>query len=411
MIQYLISLFLPAPFLILLYVTMLTINPDKGIRFTPFFMSAITIIAYAYIPKGESDLYRYFQIIEASSTMSLSDAINWFGDGLIISNLFFWIAGKIGLCSLVPTISTAVVYGIALHIMHDFKKHTGRGNVLFITTYIVCMLHLFYIINNVRNICAFSIIIYAAYRDIIEKKRGFITYFLYVMPCFIHKTGFLIVAVRLLSILGTKFLPVYGLVSVFIPLGIRLAYAHIDQISASNNISKIIRHTIGSAYGYVFENSREWTEIVQKSISQRVSRIVWIFFLILVVFSECKAIRQASEPALKKYHSFVLMLGWISLVSAIVILDDGYWRFATATAIAYIPTVSCLVSGKQFKINVNSLFFFPLIGTMGMLLFLHIMYDRWLVRIVDLCVNASSMTVIHIILKLVLKIFDIWSLT
>ena len=146
MIQYLISLFLPAPFLILLYVTMLTINPDKGIRFTPFFMSAITIIAYAYIPKGESDLYRYFQIIEASSTMSLSDAINWFGDGLIISNLFFWIAGKIGLCSLVPTISTAVVYGIALHIMHDFKKHTGRGNIVY--HHIYCMYAPFILYNK-----------------------------------------------------------------------------------------------------------------------------------------------------------------------------------------------------------------------------------------------------------------------
>ena len=130
------------------------------------------MLAYSYMPTTDSpDLVRYFNEVRVCSEMSLKQVLTTQNDGQFIIYIAYWIIGKLGDVHLLPAISTSIVYGIALYIVCDSAE---KYNIEKIIPYVLlCQLMILpfnSIVSNIRNICAFSMIILASYLNLIKEK-------------------------------------------------------------------------------------------------------------------------------------------------------------------------------------------------------------------------------------------------
>ena len=98
--------------------------------------------------------------------------------------------------------------------------------------------------SNVRNVSAFALLAVAVYRDMVKKKRTVITYLLYIIPCFIHMSGIVIVLFRAEIPIIRKF-PYLGITSTLvIPTVIIKSYSVLQRIQFPGYVGQIVNRAI-----------------------------------------------------------------------------------------------------------------------------------------------------------------------
>lgn len=300
------------------------------------FLFVYTIFVFSYIitPSYENDLTRYFQIVDSIRDLSLGAAAETMNDGLPVENLLFWIVAKIGNNHLLSAVTTSVVYGITAYITLDYAENEGfLEDAWMVLLLQVLQFSFFSIVNNVRNVFTFSIVVLASYRDLYKKKRDFATILLYLLPCFMHKTGAIILLLRLLSMVVRKAMPlVIGLI-IFLPSVIVFLYDRRSVITMGGLLGRLLRKIVSSAYNYLMGNT-DYADTVSGSKGQALIRITVMLMMLILGFL-CYLYNRHCKSEL---NTFCFLLCAV-VVATNVFETPAYWRFACAAVMVCPPAV------------------------------------------------------------------------
>lgn len=306
------------------------ISPKMGVG---LYTISVFIITFLYNPGFSSDLGRYFLILNRMKGIPINE-MNYYGTGnnLFVINLIFWIIANIGIYHLLPAISTSTVFGIGAYITVDCllrKKQSNKIGIFLLLQFL--QLPFFGIVDNVRNIWAFSLVILAVYRDIIQKKKNLMTLFLYILPCFMHDGVFLIVAFRLLVPIAKKLKYVLPFLVIFVGEGINFLYAHVGLFPS------FIATSISNGYQYLNNSiASDWIMHVKSSSFFKVQRIsemtIAVLFILLLYLVQNKMDRDMS------YFSYFVFLILIAVLACNAFAAPHYWRYYAAATLC-IPAI------------------------------------------------------------------------
>ena len=309
-------------------------HPYNWKIFLVLYMYGVFVLAYVLVPAYTNDLTRYFDILDSIKGMSLIGAVTRLHNGLYVENFLFWLVSVTGDNHILPAVSTTVVYGISAYTLLDYaEREHCLEDAWIILLFEVLQFSFFSVANNVRNIFTFSIVVLAVYRELILKKRDFLTLVLYIAPCFMHKTGAVLVALRLLVIFVRKALPlVIGFV-LLLPSAIIFVYRLRNSIPIGGVPGRLIRKIVSSAYNYL-KGGTEYADIVSGSKGQLVIRLI-VMAMILLIAVICYLYNR-EHPS--DYNVFCILLCAV-VVACNTFQTPAYWRFAMAAIMTSAPAM------------------------------------------------------------------------
>ena len=320
-------------------------NPRHCKRYALFIALGLAVFAYSYNPTGTSDLTRYIETILKARDMPISDYFLQRGDNLFITNTVFWIAGQLNLPHLVPAISVLVVYAVTFYITTDFAVLTGNEkNVWKVMLIQMMCLNYVNVMNNVRNICAFAVIILALYRESIKKKRDALTIVLYIAACFIHESGIILVVIRLVQfILRKRIVIAVGLAAV-IPTVVNFLFPYTKVIARYGAIGTIISNFLRVSYYAMYSTSR-WARVVMSSSRHLADRYLSMALCAVLFAAICYLLWQ------KQGNMMFIFLAMLCLftISCNVFRTPAYWRMYSACVCCGGPLLLMMDPGRKYR--------------------------------------------------------------
>ena len=169
-------------------------------------VAALMLIAGATWLGYGSDMSRYFLMLRQMEGQSLQWALE-FGryKSTIVANVFFWLVAQMRNERLLSAISTGLVMVNVLWLLRKGDPDNRYINVqctYLLQLFAICTFSA--IMTGVRQQWMFSVYSIAIHRDVVEKKRDWITIILYAICCGIHISGLFFVGIRVLSIVRSK---------------------------------------------------------------------------------------------------------------------------------------------------------------------------------------------------------------
>ena len=308
-------------------------------------------LAYGYVPGESSDLVRYMEYVIMLGDMPLSDALlsGIHGEeGLWGFSAICWVIGKIGEPHILPFLSVFTVYYVGLYV-------TGRiGESLEvreeqIATYMFFILvasNFYAIVNNIRNVLAFSIIGLAVFREIYDEKKDPITLALYLLPLTIHSSAAAILICRLLVPITSRVKLVGLALCVYIKQLIGFVDSITSKLPRSNSVLEIVQTTVHKAYRYFYEDDSTWGNAVANSGSRKVWKILYIAlaFIICFIAYYCSNYikKRKSEFDADRFAKPIFMMDFAFLLGLMTIAClpmrmPEYWRFAAVMILFASP--------------------------------------------------------------------------
>ena len=342
---FLLAGYLPA--IIIAVFVMIVKAPAKFKKYYYFMGILFGMLAYCYDPTYENDLARYFMDLDYCRMLSFSAAFDWADDGLIVKNLLFWLISKTGDNHLLPMLSMGIVYGVSAYICVDSVK--DRLNKLqFLLLFQLTLLPFYGIVSNVRNVMAFALLILAVYRDLVQKKHNYITLLLYLLPCFIHMTGIVIVFIRLAIIIVKKHKYIGIFTTIFVPSTSVFIYERgLDLSFLPYFLKKIMERIIWKSYAS-FVNSSEYAVSMQNSGYFNSCRIILFVVGVTLLFLVLHQLKKKNYN-INSYLLFVGLLATITLMF-IVLGTVKYWVFAFAMLISCSPVLMEFITSTDLSI-------------------------------------------------------------
>lgn len=344
-----IALIASAP-LCLLYSGIVAVNkPSYFKRVLPLYIYGIAIIAYCCMPNYENDLIRYFAYIERTISVPIENAYNWNNDGLILKDVTFWVIGRIGDVHLLPALSTATLYGVAAYISADTMR--GSRRLWIVLMFQIMTIPFLESVSNVRNVAAFALIILAVYRDAIQHKRNVVTIALYVLPCFIHMSGVVLVIFRLAALLARRH-PVLALSATIAIPSLTIAaygafYSAVRGIPGS--VGLIASRALNKAYTATMGDSSYALAIKESGYANACQYIMFAIAIIMAVLLIERLWQNRKQGIDTDYYSFFLIILGVTAVWSILHIVK-YWVFAVALVTACPPAIK-LVLQKSAKLK------------------------------------------------------------
>ncbi len=313
-------------------------NPSRWRLFFPMLVYVLFVGAYCYIPGTNSnvDLVRYFPEIELYGEMSLSEAFSYADDVLYARDFLFWLCGHLHATHLVPAITTAAVYGVAGYISCDSAERCDAkcyiGGILLFQ---LMMLPYISIINNIRNVSGFSLIILAAYLDIVKQKKTIWVWLCYLCGATMHLSCFVLLVFRILSRLSKKLFEAVLLLPLVFSSLIYLLYDYSSAIAFGGAIGNSIQTVIRKLYKYLTNTNTTYAIKAQTSQIFILNRVTMMFGVILALILIYYGIRNRKKLFGEdlRFHAFLGMIASMTLASNVFAVPN-YWRFAAAFYVA-----------------------------------------------------------------------------
>ena len=283
--------------------------------------------------------------------MPFSQAFTWAEDGLLIKNFMFWVLGKIGQKPLIQAIAAGTVYGAAGYLVCESTKPDYR-KLARILMLVLAMLPMFLVANNVRNMLTFALQALALYRDLVKKKKGIWTIFLYIAPCFIHMTGIAIVLVRVLLPFIKRHYKIASSLLIGVPfLATSIIYPRLRRIPIPGAIGLIVRRGILKLYTTVVGTS-SYAVSTRESGYNNACRIVMFFVCALLLYATLKYLRSDKGKCDSRYDFLVVSL-FINMFTCVYDMTGAikYWVFAVLSVLTAIPLLSLIYRG-EFKCRI-----------------------------------------------------------
>lgn len=404
------------PLCMLISVIGLWKNPSNWKKFLLLLGYAIFIISYTYQPLEESgvDLIRYFWDVEYCGRLSLKETIEYFNDGLFVENFLLWLVGHIGDVHLLPAISTTCVYIVACYITCDLAtEYSVKRNIGWIILFQFMMIPLVSIINNVRNVFAFSAIILAAYLDIVKQKKNVLILFLYLIGCFMHLSAIFFLILRVICRLAKKSLElvivlpfVMGPMIMLIHQNRSRFVLNFPMFSVGGSINNGIQLMIQKMYNYMIDETSDYAIIAKNSRYFRTNRGVMMLSAALAIALIFYIVRfnKGIFKQDSKILVFVLLIGIMTL-SCNIFAVPNYWRFSAASYVASgLLVVPIAANYKNLPVLIRSVFvLYIAIAVIGLLL--QFWFARTTVSFLEWGGKIMVTNIYTIIIKLLARVF------
>lgn len=367
-------LFLPLPIItVVVFWFGIFRNPKQWPIYIWLFLYPIFIFAYCIEPSYVNDLSRYFMQLEKFGSVSFREAFQILSDGLFVRDLLFWLIAKTKNVHLLPAVTTSIMYAICMYITCDSARRMNKEKYIgIVMVFEVLVIPYFNIVCNIRNVTAFALICLAGYRDMVHKKRNLITLILYIAPCFLHKTGFVLIILRLLVIIFERYMVLSLAIIAGVPIVIDFAYSHVSWIRGGGSFSRVIRLLILSSHNYLYDDSEYAARLRQGTSIIRLT----VFFLIIVLAFYC--FRYVFHIKREEYREFITFAFTLCVMTVACAVFDtpAYWRFAVAAYISCAPILLIALS-RENKEAAMSRTMFLLLGTTAILRFAMSLRYNW----------------------------------
>ncbi|MCQ6659448.1 EpsG family protein [Leuconostoc citreum] len=279
-----------------------------------------------YVPNTDSDLVRYFDIVQADSGYTL----NYFYSNLISSgnainivqdSLFFFVS-RFNNQQLLPAITTSLVFFSGFFVFLNAKRMTSSSSVfkiLALCTFLSLM-RIDIAAGNVRNISAVALIIIGIISYDMLERSYFIQLFFFILGLSMHIGAFPIVAIKLgidllYSLYKSKWLIFWGLTVLslvssilFIKLGI------FDTV-----IGKFNEYSTGDVA------TSAWFQILQNSIKFKIYKYLIVLYLFFTIFLSWQ--QYFKFKTLRKINLFYIITSILTLIFALVQPGSTFLRY------------------------------------------------------------------------------------
>lgn len=332
-----------------------------------FISLAFIIAALGYSMTEElGDLQRYYSEILAIETMSLSNVFQFDGEHLYIADCLFYFVSRTENAQILNYIIGLIDYTIVFYVLSD-RLNRSTQNFTVWTAIKLCVLIIgivpFYnIIANVRCVTAYIIILFAGYRDLIQKKRNMFTILLYVLPIGLHVSAVVIVFLRLIQSFAKRLGRSIIFIAIIIPFLIGILYTYAGIISGSF-VGSIIANAIGRAYVYLNWTDGGFATEIQNNITNQLTRVYGSFFIGLITIMLVIAKKKSIRILRRDIFSEPMVAYWYTIAScalgSLYIVTGVFWRFEAAVVLFSPIVLIQLLELNDRLINrcVNLLFF------------------------------------------------------
>ena len=294
-------------------------------EFIIIFAVAMASFGYGMEPIGETDLTRYFDMVDACKNFSFWEILKNDGQYLYTRDLLFYFVHKTGNTHLLPFFVGVSIYGICGYIIYDQIKNSCHRFTFFEFLMIIVIsfsiISPYSLIGNVRCVNSYVLISFGAYRELVQKKRGILNYIIYIISIGLHVTAVIVVILRFIYPLFRKFKFLVIFSVFFIPNLIDFFYQFSDYYPS------VIRGAVRSAYYYLHWTEGGWATEVEKSISNKVGRFYGSFFLVSVIICIFSYKRLTKDSLLKRNMISYLYGIIIVALASLSIKTGGFWRF------------------------------------------------------------------------------------
>lgn len=331
-----------SPLLLMLSLIGLVKSPRQWRIFSAGYVVCIAMIAYSWVPQSTPDITRYFSMLDKCSSLTLLEVNDYFNDGLFVKNFVFWIIGHLGDVHLLPAISTGTVYGIASYITCSCSEKENKTRYIPIIMLVQFLsLPFFSITSNIRNVLCFALIMLAAYRELYQGKKNIITLILYILPCFIHSGGWILIGIRLISMLAKSFRWIAVVVAFGVPWVINFFHKRIALIP-NQSLVRMIR----TAYAYLNETDSVYARSVASNIGEILSRDMAMLMAVIIVGYIYLHMKWSKEKNL--YLAFEFLVG-SAVIGFNAFTVPHYWRLAVALMIGIAPVLLLTIDKFRAK--------------------------------------------------------------
>ena len=287
----------------------------------------IGLFAYSYVPVS-GDLSRYIGRLYRYFPYSLKEAFSvyyWLDVGEVFWD---WLIARTDAPGLLSAVPQFIIYFIASYITCDYLERRNVPELI----YKAFILQFFLVpqistINNIYCVTAFSLVVLAIYRDLVQNKRNIATYALYILPCFIHNSAVILIILRVLAMLIKKARYISVAIAFLIPVLLTVLYNNIGFFR--NN--QLLYRVIVSGYRYYSEEG---------TAAYSVSRLYFLSFIHNMLFSFLSAflilkfqnrkednnLDRITELKENTFLSFLLLVSVVA-ISCVIFNAPHYWRF------------------------------------------------------------------------------------
>ncbi|WP_273950029.1 hypothetical protein [Leuconostoc mesenteroides] len=279
-----------------------------------------------YVPDTDSDLVRYFDIVQLDSGYTL----NYFYNNLISSgnainivqeSLFFFVS-RFNNLQLLPAITTSLVFFSGFFVFVNAKKMTNSSSIfkiLALCTFLSLM-RIDIAAGNVRNISAVSLITIGIISYDMLGKSYFIQLLFFILGLSMHIGALPIVVIKLVidllySLYKSKWLIFWGLMVLsavsfilFIKLGI-----------FDTAIGKFNEYSTGDVA------TSAWFQILQNSIKFKIYKYLIVLYLFFTIFLSWQ--QYFKFKSLRKINLFYIITSILTLIFALVQPGSTFLRY------------------------------------------------------------------------------------
>ncbi len=286
----------------------------------------VFVLSYSYSAPydANTDLVRYYDWAKEASNLEGETIFTYWGDGLYIYNIMLYIAGTINMIHLLPAVTTSIVYGITLYISVKFACSIDKQEYIPLVLIIqLLMMPYLEIVNNIRNIFSFSLFFLGLYIDLIKKRK--IGYLFYIIPVFIHATGFLYLIIRLIMFVIKNNIKLFTIVSMIIPM---IFINFINQINLANMVDVFDIKIYNLLLKFQrYSNRVDFEQSGHLLLYQSISAVL---IILIVLFLSYRLYNNNSLYMYKKILAYIIILCLMSILVMVVSPTQLiYWRFYT----------------------------------------------------------------------------------
>lgn len=322
-----------------------------------------------------NDLLRYYDHVESIGGASYLDVVSSSGDGLFVRDALFYFVNRCQNVHVLPFIVGLIIYSIVFYVLFDMvhrsKKRLRVGEIFLMAVIAVGLISPCIIIGNVRCVLAFVLVVFAAYRDMVQKKKNIVTLLLYLLPLWLHSSAVVIIIIRLLSTLFRRIRKMkWTMLSIvfLFPLIVDFCNTHLVGI-LSGPIGNILDTAIQRAYFYLHWDSGGWASQVDGSIHSTLIKIFGTIFILLFLFillKRCpKSASTSSDQLLNNPMICFLFLVSIFALGCLHIKTGAFWRFESIVVlfspIVFVEAINLDESYKRLMYIVATYICVPLL--------------------------------------------------
>lgn len=326
---------------------------------------SIAVFAYCYEPTASSDLVRYYDYLNLLKGKNLKQALDlgqYGKDGLYSFVIVSWLVTKLGDIRLLPAISTFSVYIIGLYVTckigEDEKLYYRDSKVFNYIVLILLSVSFYSIVNNVRNVWAFSLIGVAIFRDVYQKKRNLLTAIFYIFPIFIHTSAVVFIIVRLIMITPKKVKVVCSALCFLVPMFLNILSTKFAGLTSGNVVLNLMLNMINSGNNYFEHTTSSWALAVQNSGSEKFARLVYMLVALIMFCLYIYILQKKNndDPNILnertiQFIDFPFLTCLLTFSCSTMVMPE-YWRFIAITLL-FGGSIFIIANNKEINHLVN----------------------------------------------------------